>query len=453
MSNHHPGLAPAPGPDVALMDNAVLHKQQSANELRRWSQAVLVIACLALAIRLAVLSHRMPMNPSGDEPEYIALGQQLAQTGHFRITEPYQSFFEGGHPGDPTAFRNPILPALLAAHYRVFGFSQTPPRVTMVLLGVLACVLIAILGRQLLSPPVGLAAAACWALWPPAVFGPYAADRFTPEHLGTTLLLAHLVALAAVIHKPTTARVVLAGGLLGLAILTRGYFLLTFPIEILFVWLLPVPNRTRLAALFTCVTCLCVGVWMLRNWQEMGKPLLSTQMEGFYVGNNQWARGSLNGDFFTIGARSPQLQVILHKYPHMAQMNEVQRSQMWMKEGIHVVVSQPKHTLWLLMRKTLIFLGPFLYWAAGPYKRHYFFMLALVLMPFGIFTALRQHRKRELILLLLPLLGIYIATLMTYAIDRYRYPAEPGVVLLACCGALELWQRVRGRQAEPQPGG
>lgn len=452
MPHHHIGLGVTPESGVSRVDNSGLTHQRQANELRRWSQAVLIIACLAFAIRIAVMWHRTPMNPSGDEPEYIGLAHQLSQTGHFRITQPYQSLFEGGRSGDPTAFRSPVLPAFLAIHYRLFGFSETPPRVTMALLGVLACVLIAILGRQLLSPLAGLIAAACWAFWPPAILSPYAADRFTPEHLGTTVLLAHLVALAAVLHKPTTARIAVAGGLLGLAILTRGYFLLTFPLEVLFVWLLPVPNRTRLAALFAGVTCLVVGVWVLRNWHEVGKPVLSTQTEGFYVGNNQWARGSLNGDFFTTGAKAPQLQVIIRKYPHMAQMNEAQRSRMWLNEGIHVVVSQPKHTLWLLVRKTLIFLGPFLYWTAGPYNRHYFFMLALILMPFGILAALRQNRKRELVLLLLPLLGIYIATLMTYALDRYRYPAEPGVLLLACFGALELWQRLRGGQggAEPQ---
>ncbi len=419
---------------------------------RRWKRLLLLIVAAALLLRLAVLAVDTPMAFEGDEPDYVSLAQNIARSGQFQITSARNPLYQGGRPGEPTGYRNIVLPALLAAHYRVFGFTQTPPRLTMALIGALSCALIGVLGRQLFSPAVGLWAAGAWAIWPPSFVGPYAAHRFTPEHVAIALLLGSLVALASLQRAPRPGAWVLAaalaGVLLGLAVLTRGYLLFALPLLWAWVWLLPVAGRRRLGAAFACASCLVVGAWVLRNARALGKPVLSTQTEAFYFGNQRTARGSLDGDLFTLGARSPQIQFVVRRHPDFWRMSEVQRSQMWTREGILAVKGNPRRAVWLAFRKTAIFLSPLQYWTAGPYSRHYFYVVALLLAPLGILASWRTNR-RALALLLAPFLACYAAALLTYGLDRYRYTVEPAIVLVACAGAaslLEAWQR-RPRRA------
>jgi len=191
---------------------------------------------------------------------------------------------------------------------------------------------------------------------------------------------------------------------------------------------------------FAGVTCLVIGLWVVRNARAVGKPVLSTQTEAFYLGNNQWSRGSLNGDVFVLGARSPQIVAVTQKHPNFWRMTEVERSQMWSGEAKAEVLRDPKRAVWLAVRKTLIHLSPLQYWSVGFYKYHYAYVPVLLLLPWGLAQCWRT-RQRESMLLIAPLVASYAASLLTYGLDRYRYPVEPILVLLACAGAASLLQR------------
>lgn len=409
-----------------------------SNSWRLWLTGIFLVA---LALRLAKLWANTPLVPGGDEPQYLELARGLARSGEYLAPQGIPDVFQGGRTGEQTAFRTPALPALLALHFYLLGPSDLYPRLTLVLLSSLTCVLIALVGRRLISIQSGLLAASCWAVWPPALLSGYAADRFHCENLGIFLLLAHIVTSLLALDRATPVRAVVSGALMGLAVLARGFFLLIIPFSLLFFTLAPVARakRARLAASFLVGLTLTLGPWMGRNWLLLGRPVISNQTEAFYLGNNPWARGSSNGDLFTLGWKSPQIMLMEHKYPGFREMGELERADAWRAEARHCVLQDPARFAWLLARKTAIFWGPSQDWSWGRYRYHFAFALVMPFFVFGMCTLARRMRLPTILLLLGPVLGVYGACLMTFAHDRYRYTIEPFILLIAAVGLLSLW--------------
>jgi 4-amino-4-deoxy-L-arabinose transferase-like glycosyltransferase len=406
-----------------------------------------VVFVLSLTARLLVLSEHRVMVVGGDEREYVGLAEQLASTGEFRSSDFIQHLFQGGRPGDPTAYRTPVLPTLLALHYALFGPSYFFPRLTLILLSALTCVFLALVGYGLGRPRAGLMAASLWAFWPPAVIGPYAADRFYPETLGVFFLLAHtatLVWIGRVKRQVTLAT--LSGVFLGLAVLTRGYLAILVPMTLLALLVSTTPTLKSKVALIVAASCI-PACWVIRNAIVLGIPALSTQTDHFYLGNNQWARGSFNGDFYFLGEASPQLQQMGDWYPGFWQMSEVQRSRAWSAAAWRCIVRDPSRFLWLLVRKTLIFLSPLQFWSVGWYTLHWPWLPVGALAGLCVVKGARTRSLLALWQLLLPVAAVFAAVLATYAFDRYRFVIEPYVVLLAATFAVD-----RGTIGRSHPG-
>lgn len=416
-----------------------------------WIYAM-AIGLIALCGRAAMLSYNTQIIIRGDELEYVTLAEQLNQDGTFRSTSAMQRMFQGGKPGDPTAYRSPVLPAIIAGHFRLLGPSLTYPRITLILLSSTTCVLLAVLGKNIGSPLAGLIAGAMWAVWPTVLFSFYAADRLLTENLGLFFLVCHVFVLALARRSPTVVRVTLSGLLLGLAILTRGYLLFLLPLTLIFIAWWHVERRRRIALLFAVSAVILPSMWMMRNWIVLGKPILSTQTDPLYLGNNLWARGSFNGDIFQLGYKAPQFKVIMQRHPTVLEMSEIERSEMWSQEAINFVVSNPAHFGWLLMRKTLVFWAPTQTWSLGFYRWHYALAVLLPFAVLGIYINIRRGMKQEMLMLLLPIAAVFSSALLTYALDRYRFVIEPFIALSGAIGMAECgsWLYLRARSSQKQ---
>ncbi|MGE0132758.1 MAG: glycosyltransferase family 39 protein [Blastocatellales bacterium] len=400
--------------------------------------AALLVFLVAVALRGFNLWYSTPIVLGGDEPEYVGLAENLIREGRFVSSKKIQVIFQGGRPGEPTAYRSPVLPFFLAIHYKLFGSSHTWPRLSLILLSSAVCLFLAFMGKLIGNPSAGLLASTLWAINPPSVFGDYSSDRLYSEALSTFLLTGAFMFLALFYARPVQRHVVMSALFLGLAILSRGYLLFALPLCMCWLFFFPAGRRWRTLLLFTVITSTVVGLWVYRNWAVMGKPLLSTQTEAFYLGNNLWARGSFNGDIFTQGYGAPQFRIIKERYPHVMEMSEIERSEMWTREAIRSIRDYPKHFLWLLMRKTLIFWGPFQHWSFGWYRWHYLFSL---LLPFAIYASVRKQSGdsiRFTLLLLIPIVAVFFAALITYGFDRYRFMIEPFVFLLGAIGIVRV---------------
>ncbi len=422
---------------------------------QRWLKILIAIVVIGAALRLAVMAKRTPYVYAGDDDQYLALGRAIAHDGQFRMPLDYNipQMVQGGKPGDLTGYRNPVFPAFLALHFKLFGDGLLVPRLSLIALSLLTAMLMAFIGRRLGHPRVGLAAAALWAVWPPAWIGPYGPDRFLSETLACFLLVLHVWAAMRALQEGRLRWAVIAGLALGLAACTRGYLTLIIPVLAI---LLAVMQRKRLSIVLalSLSAALPPTYWVLRNWQVMGKATLSTQTEGLWLGNNKWARGSAHFDYYVIGVdASPQCQSIITKYPNFWQTNEVQRSEIWVREGLREFFGDLPRTAWRLWRKTAIFWGPFQIWSIGDhYRWHYPLALAMLVIPFGVWRLRREKKREELLLIAMPVLGTWLGCLMTFSMDRYRYCVEPFFVLAAVLGvapAMAFLQRLKNRPTAP----
>ncbi|HSQ60550.1 MAG TPA: hypothetical protein VLT84_08980 [Acidobacteriota bacterium] len=241
-------------------------------------RALLATVLLAgLAIRLALaLSVDRPL--VSDERDYDALAWTLATTGRYSAD------------GHPTAYRAVGYPAFVAGVYSVAGRS---PRVVRVVQSVFdtATGLLLFVALRRRSRPAALAAAAIWALYPPAIA--------TTTLLYSESLFGFLLVLAAVglLEEPGRSpryRVAL-GALFGVLALMKVAALYLFA---LLPWLAMRGDRkwTR-AALLLAGFLLVVTPWLWRNARVAGAPTLAfSSASAFLIANHPNATGGYAPD-------------------------------------------------------------------------------------------------------------------------------------------------------------
>jgi 4-amino-4-deoxy-L-arabinose transferase-like glycosyltransferase len=115
------------------------------------------------------------------------------------------------------------------------------------------------LGRQLISPAVGVLAALEWSLYPPAVL---ISTWITAETLYTTILILSYTVLVFSLRRNSAAESTAAGALLGVATLFRGTAIL-LPLLLLPLWFRK--RRYAEAAGFALGMVFVVAPWTIRN--------------------------------------------------------------------------------------------------------------------------------------------------------------------------------------------
>lgn len=138
--------------NMADQNNAIT---EGGKSLRFVWMAVL-IATIALGIRLVVTWQSPSSELYGDEPEYIDLAKGLLVNGQYVSTEKMQTSFQGGKPGEPTAYRSPVFPFFLAIHFKLFGESYLWPKLSLITISSAICLLLAYLGKLVGEARAGL---------------------------------------------------------------------------------------------------------------------------------------------------------------------------------------------------------------------------------------------------------------------------------------------------------
>jgi 4-amino-4-deoxy-L-arabinose transferase-like glycosyltransferase len=392
-----------------------------------WLAAILL---LALAVRILVWRIAPYTERIGDEGEYYSAAAILADGRGFSFLD--QSIW----------LRPPLYIVALAAFFRVFGTVTEPVWIAQVLLGLATIVLVYLLGRLYAErrAVARLAAIFCAIYLPFAVY----ARLLLSETLFTFLIVLAFAALAYHTRGGGKWPLIVAGGALGGAILTRGLalpFLAAIPL-----WALALDRRGRRidwrgvigrSALVIGVALVLLAPWTARNALVYHR-LIPADTTGGY---NFWL-GALQGQ------NTGQIDATLQTIP-----NQGDRQTLAWARGWEVVHADPVAYLSKSVREA----GDLWRINIGAYERltrgyalgrvpipwlgltlvldDLLYLLALPLAALGWVGAGRPADRR---LLFLWLAFNTVAGAVFFAITRFRLPLMPFVFLLAARGVFAL---------------
>ena len=379
----------------------------------------------------------------------------------------------GGELPATKLMQAPLYPWFLALIYRVFGPNLTAVRSVQALLGVLTCAFVTVLTRRLFrSSTAGIAAGLLTALYLPAIF-------YEGVILPATLIL-FLNALFVLLMVPDTgqagpARLMAAGFVLGLSVITKPVALLLLPFAIIYIWLrakkfhgsIPGPGTgkrlMRYSAALVIGLLFAMAPLTIRNARMTGKfmPLTTGGGINLYIGNNPRANGFYSVPFYRdmpLGG-TPEVQQermrLLAEADRKRELSPDEVSRFWTKETLRYIASEPGKSAALNFRKFLYFFNKYERASVESIPFHrgfggiislplpgYWFVLSLALL--GIF--LSRKRWDRLILLYGGALTYLAAAVIFYVLARYRLPVVIFLIPLAGATVSTLLKMLRDRK-------
>jgi hypothetical protein len=406
------------------------------------SHRLIVAAAIAgLLLRLAFAFGYWNNKPlTHDEREYLALAHSVSAGRGFT--------YDAGHEtGTAQQFgRAPAYPLFLAvigAGARAYDAVPARVKIAQSIVGALGVWVIGLLARRAGGPASGVAAAAIASVYPPLV---WICAYVLSEALYSTMALITVFLLDLALDRaecsgtPSWIRrggvlAVLAGVVLGAAILVRPAMLFFLPLAAL--WLVA-RRRVALAAALLAAAMLVVAPWTIRNLRVYDRFVLVASEGGvtFWTGNHPLARGE--GDL----AANPDIKAaeIAFRAAHPGLTAE-ELDPLYYREALGYIAAHPGWWLGLLLKKAFFTVVP-----AGPsYALHSTLYRVssiasyVVLLPFALFGVRAWRRGARRPEALFPLAAsALIACLLFFPQERFRIPViDPTLIVCAgiWCGA------------------
>lgn len=407
---------------------------------RRLLLGLLILIGLAARLGVANAIHdglnAAPI-PGSDAFEYANYAWNLSQGRGYRGISP------GVRDKDHlTAYRPPGTSVVWAGVYRVIA--PTPlsehrhavVRILHCVIGSLTILLVyfvgvACFGRSV--PSVPLIAASLYAVWPASLV--YSGELLS-EPLGTFWLMAYVAVSLSVAARPTMLRSILAGLLLGMAILVRPNALLMVPLSLL--WALwqfrGAPRDRRRAVLIPVVALLALMPWTVRNYAIFNAFVpLSTGGGDVLLGANNDVVAS-DPDLYGYWIWPGDIPQYAHALA--APDDEIVRDRLGTRFALAWLKQHPDQWLrlaWGRMRRawtpllqpnapTTYRVASLVFW--GPV----FFLMALSLLP-TLIWALRRGEPAWLLHLVV--LHVVVGAVVFWGSSRFRYPIEGVCIVLA----------------------
>ena len=403
----------------------------------RFSGRLALIALAALALRTAATLYHRHYPVIGDALTFHLDAHWLAHGQGFR-----QPFVD-----TPTAEHPPLF-ILLLAFFELLGANGfLGQKLLLGGVGAITVVLVGLLGRAVAGERAGLIAAVFAAAYPLlwVVDGSLMSETLYGVFVVASLLAAYWWA-----RTPTAGRAAALGALIALATLTRGEALLLVPL--LGVGLLlrerSIAGRARVAQLAALVAafCLVMAPWTIRNLVTFADPIpVSANSNGVMVGANcpPTYYGPIVGlwQFSCYGSKPPgdesQVSVAYRSRGLRYARHHLGR--------VPVVLAARLGRVWDVYRpeQMVIYesgegrparterIGVRLYW---------------LLLPFAAAGIVLLRRRRERVwVLVAPLVMVSLTAIATYGSTRFRFAAEPALLVLGAVSVDALWRRYRPR--------
>jgi 4-amino-4-deoxy-L-arabinose transferase-like glycosyltransferase len=400
-----------------------------------------VIFVIAVALRLGfTIAYRggldvVPVQSiaGADGVEYDQLGRNMA-AGMGYVWD----------NGQPTSFRAPGFPLVLALLYSIAGTSYPAAYISFALWGGLGIVSTYFLGSELLGDMGGRIAAILAAIYPGDV---YACSYFFSEIVFVPCLGFGLWLLARHGRTHSVSSVLIAGLLLGYTALARSFGILFLPVFGLYLIGLPPTRRGLIAAvIFGMAFLAIIAPWTYRNYEVHHRFVLIATNGGstFYGANN---------DLVTAAPRQYGNWVSTTKLAGRdlidAQPDEVSHDKMEWKLGIDWVKHHPGKFALLAPFKLIRLWLPFVQWPSlttYPIANIALTSPFLILIGIGMVTTL-VHRKdwRAFAVLHLTMSANFVMVVIFWGDPRFRDANVPVLMVYAAIGGCWLTNRLRLR--------
>lgn len=236
---------------------------------------LLAIFCLAAALRVLLVLTSPPPPTAwvdgwiGDEDIYLNAAQgvlAVARSGADLAQVVYQ-----------LAERGPVYPLYLALIYGVFGSSHLAVGIMQALLDAAGCILIYLVGKQVVDRVVGILSAGIAIFYTPFILS---SGRLLRETLASFLLLLVVLFFTRAVVSSSAKMFLLSGVSLGLTLLcnSAAQYLAVFLLVVML--LVSVKRRprntvTRHVFAFLIGPAILVGSWMTITAFTIGEPLMS----------------------------------------------------------------------------------------------------------------------------------------------------------------------------------
>jgi 4-amino-4-deoxy-L-arabinose transferase-like glycosyltransferase len=374
----------------------------------------------------------------GDAMTFHLVGQGLADG---------RGFVEAVAPGGPTAEHPPGLFVFWAAVDKLGANGFLSHRLALGLVGVGTVILIGLVARRVGGDRVGLVAASLAAVYPMLWT---AEGSLMSEGLYGFVLVAALLAALRLREAPGPRRAAALGALIALAALTRGEALALIVLLAVPVAIASRPGWRGRAALWGATLAAFAAVlapWAVFNLTRFDTPvLISTNSNGVFVGANcadtysgdliggwrfqcytprrpgedeaaYFSRQRSIGIEYALDHKDRWPAVVAARLGRVADVYRVDQSLFFnASEGRPV-----DYARWAIRA----------YWVVG--------LLALA----GA-VALARRRRFGLVVLLAPVAMVVVVAITTYGGTRFRYAAEPSLVILAAVALASGARRLVG---------
>ncbi|MCJ7579023.1 MAG: glycosyltransferase family 39 protein [Candidatus Aminicenantes bacterium] len=355
---------------------------------------------------------------------------------------------EGYHEEGKRAFRPPGYPYFLAVLYTLFGAHLLPVCLVQSILAVFTCLFIFLLGKGLASERTGLWAAGFFTVYPQ--FIRYPGNLFV-ETLFIFLFIFALLFLFDTGQKPSYAKSIMAGILLGLSALVREVAL--FMILPILLWAILMMKDSlekkqwrKNLSVFLMFFALTLSPWTLRNYFLFHRfiPISTNGGFNFRMGNNPQATGGYNSD---IDANIKWPHPLSNESPEELLSLEIEATKTGYNNGINFIFQNPGHFFQLALKKFVLLWRPPVYKLnlRGNFNetifRIFWLINYLVLLIFaipGMWISIKKF-GREWSLFHLLLFSVTGLHMLVFSATRYRLPMIPLLMIFAALTLDTAW--------------
>jgi 4-amino-4-deoxy-L-arabinose transferase-like glycosyltransferase len=399
---------------------------------RRWVLAILLVA---LALRLGAALSIGPGIHWSDGREYDGFSCSIAQNRAY--------LSPGGHP---SAWRPPFYPAFLFIASR----NTTVARIIQSCIGAITILLVHAIALRLVGRRMAILAALFTALYPLYI---YAAAVYYPIVILTLLVGAAFLLLIGAVEENSGAKALWAGLLGGIAILTKGSYLVPFGFALF--WIMwenrrrgIIRNGLRLAVLFLIPTLLVTAAWSVRNYRVLGAfvPVSTNSGYNFWIGNFPGTKATTGNR--SVPGRMEEEAALKIQYPGEAELDRA-----FYQKGLEYIKADPGRFVVLSITKALNF------WRFYPtpmsrepkaWEKAACILSYGVLLPFGIYWLIRSARGSpgaRLIIVMFLSSTVFHAVFVSKV--RLRLPLDILLVISAAGGIGDIARRLKVRLLEP----